>query len=34
MDGGGVVGRALSHQERMDLIEFLKAMPAVPAGGG
>jgi mono/diheme cytochrome c family protein len=30
----GVIGRALSHEERMDLIEFLKAMPAVPAGSG
>jgi mono/diheme cytochrome c family protein len=33
LQGGGIVGRALTHQERMDLIEFLKAMPAVPGGG-
>ena len=32
-DGGGVVGRALSHTERMAIIEFLKAMPVVPGGG-
>jgi hypothetical protein len=32
-DGGGVIGRALSHTERMAIIEFLKAMPVVPGGG-
>lgn len=24
--GNGVIGRALSHQERLDLIEFLKSL--------
>ena len=28
----GVIGRALEHEERMAIIEFLKSMPAVPAG--
>ena len=28
----GVIGRALRHEERMDLIEFLKALPGAPEG--
>ena len=28
----GVIGRALSHEERIDIIEFIKSMPAVPGG--